>query len=237
MPMASDKRNLPAPAGQNEIDAFLRQVAAAPASVTAGGTGRLIFALDATASRQPTWDRACDIQAEMFAETASLGGLALQLCYFRGFGQFEAAPWLSDGPALIARMTAVTCLPGKTQIARVLRHAIAEASKGRVNALVYVGDCMEEDADLLGDLAGKLGLLGVPAFIFQEGSEPGAKRLFQEIARLTRGAYMSFDSASAKALRDLLKAVAVYAAGGRKALSHYAEHAGGEILRLTRQLP
>ncbi|MEA2754329.1 MAG: hypothetical protein QOJ54_618, partial [Aliidongia sp.] len=103
MPMASDKRNLPAPAGQNEIDAFLRQVAAAPASVTASGTGRLIFALDATASRQPTWDRACDIQAEMFAETASLGGLALQLCYFRGFGQFEAAPWLSDGPALIAR--------------------------------------------------------------------------------------------------------------------------------------
>jgi hypothetical protein len=237
MLMASDNRNLPAAAQQNEVDAFLRQVAAAPAPITAGGTGRLIFALDATASRQPTWDRACHIQSEMFAATAALGGLALQLCYFRGFGQFEAAPWLTDGAALIRRMTAVTCLSGKTQIARVLRHAIAEASKGRVNALVYVGDCMEEDADLLGDLAGQLGLLGVPVFIFQEGSEPDAKRLFQDVARLTRGAYMSFDAASAKTLRDLLKAVAVYAAGGRKALSHYAEQAGGEILLLTRQLP
>jgi len=236
--MASDSRNLPAAtAKQAEIDAFLRQVAAAPAPKTAGGAGRLIFALDATASRQPAWDRACHIQAEMFAETAALGGLALQMCYFRGFGEFEAAPWLSDGPALIRRMTAITCLSGRTQIARVLKHAVAEASKGRINALVYIGDCMEEDADLLGDLAGKLSLLGVPAFIFQEGSEPAAKRAFQDIARLTRGAYMSFDSASAKALRDLLKAVAVYAAGGRRALSHYADEVGGEVLRLTRQLP
>jgi hypothetical protein len=236
--MAADSRNLPAATAQQaEIDAFLRQIATAPAPVSAGGSGRLIFALDATASRQPTWDKACHIQAEMFAETASLGGLALQMCYFRGFGEFEAAPWLSDGKALIARMTAVTCLSGRTQIARVLRHAIAEASKGRVNALVYVGDCMEEDADLLGDLAGKLGLLGVPVFIFQEGHEAAAKRAFQDIARVTRGAYMSFDSASAKALRDLLKAVAIYAAGGRKALARHAEKAGGEVLRLTRQLP
>jgi hypothetical protein len=236
--MASDSRNLPtATAKQAEIDAFLNQLAGAPAPVTSGGAGRLIFALDATASRQPTWDQACHIQAEMFAETAALGGLAIQMCYFRGFGEFEAAPWLSDGQALIARMTQVTCLSGKTQIARVLRHALAEASKGRVNALVYVGDCMEEDADLLGDLAGKLSLLGVPVFVFQEGVDTSAKRCFQDIARLTRGAYMSFDSASAKALRDLLKAVAVYAAGGRKALAHYAEQAGGEVLRLTRQLP
>lgn len=236
--MASDTRNLPAAgAKQAEIDAFLRQVAAAPAAVTAGGTGRLIFALDATASRQPTWDQACHIQAEMFAEVASLGGLSIQLCYFRGFGEFEATPWLGDGQALIRRMTEVACLSGKTQIARVLRHAAAEASKTRVNALVYVGDCMEEDEDALGDLAGRLGLLGVPAFVFQEGAEPRARRAFQDIARLTRGAYMSFDASSAKMLRDLLKAVAVYAAGGRKALTHYAETAGDEVLRLTRQLP
>jgi hypothetical protein len=235
--MASDSRNLPASTAERaEVDAFLRQIAAAPVPVTAGGMGRLIFALDATASRQPTWDRACHIQAEMFAETAALGGLALQMCYFRGYGEFEAAPWLSDGDALIRRMTAVTCLSGRTQIARVLRHAIDEASKGRVNALVYIGDCMEEDAGSLADLAGKLGLLGVPVFVFQEGGEARAKRSFQEIARLTRGAYMSFDSASAKALRDLLKAVAVYAAGGRKALRHYAEKTGGEVLRLTAQL-
>jgi hypothetical protein len=235
--MAGDKRNLPAAAQQAEIDVFLRQVAAAPMPHAPGSIGRLMFALDATASRQPTWDSACHIQAEMFAETAALGGLAMQLCYFRGFNEFETAPWLTDGDALIRRMTAVTCLSGRTQIARVLRHAVAEASKTRVNALVYVGDCMEEDADRLGDLAGQLGLHGVPAFMFQERGEPRAKRSFQDIAQLTRGAYMSFDAGSAKALRDLLKAVAVYAAGGRKALTAYAGQAGGEILRLTAQLP
>jgi hypothetical protein len=234
--MAGNDRNLPAAAQQAEIDAFLRQVAAAPVPVSAGGVGRLIFALDATGSRQRTWDRACHLQAEMFAETASLGGLALQMCYFRGFGEFEATPWLTDGQALIRRMTAVSCLSGKTQIARVLRHAIAEASKTKINALVYVGDCLEEDTDVLGELAGRLSLLGVPAFLFQEGEAPNAKRAFQDIARLTRGAYMSFDASSAKTLRELLKAVSIYAAGGRKALAHYADQAGGEILRLTQQI-
>jgi hypothetical protein len=234
--MAGNSRNLPAAAKQAEIDAFLSQVAAAPVPVSAGGVGRLIFALDATGSRQRTWDRACHLQAEMFAETASLGGLALQMCYFRGFGEFEATPWLTDGQALIRRMTAVSCLSGKTQIARVLRHAIAEASKTKVNALVYVGDCLEEDTDVLGELAGRLSLLGVPAFLFQEGAAPNAKRAFQDIARLTRGAYMSFDASSAKTLRELLKAVSIYAAGGRKALTHYADQTGGEILRLTQQI-
>src|SRR3546814_9870581 len=39
-----------------------------------GRRGRLIFAMDATASREPTWDRACRLQGEMFKETAALGG-------------------------------------------------------------------------------------------------------------------------------------------------------------------
>ena len=234
--MANDDRKLPAEPKRAEVDAFLRQIAAAPVAAWSGTMGHLIFALDATASRQPTWDRASHIQAEMFAETAALGGLAVQMCYFRGFAEFRAAPWLTDGQELVRRMTAVTCLSGTTQIVRVLRHAVAEAAKTRVNALVYVGDAMEESAETLAELAGQLGLLGVPAFVFQEGDEPDARRTFQQIAQLTNGAYMSFDAASAKALRDLLKAVAVYAAGGRKALADYARHAGGDALRLTRQL-
>lgn len=234
--MANDDRKLPVEPKRAEVDAFLRQIAAAPVAAWSGTMGHLIFALDATASRQPTWDRASHIQAEMFAETAALGGLAVQMCYFRGFAEFRAAPWLTDGQELVRRMTAVTCLSGTTQIVRVLRHAVAEAAKTRVNALVYVGDAMEESAETLVELAGQLGLLGVPAFVFQEGDEPAARRTFQQIAQLTNGAYMSFDAASAKALRDLLKAVAVYAAGGRKALADYARHAGGDALRLTRQL-
>ena len=233
--MPEDHPQLPEERKRSEIDAFLRQVAAAPVAVRPTA-GRLIFALDATASRQPTWDRACHIQAEMFAATGVLGGLTMQLCYFRGFAEFHVAPWLSDAQALVRRMTAVMCLAGTTQMTRVLRHAIHEAAAARVNALVYVGDCMEERPGTITELAGKLGLLGVPAFVFQEGDDPVARRVFRQVSQLTNGAYASFDAASAKTLRDLLMAVAVYAAGGRKALADFSNHAGGDVAQLTRQL-
>jgi hypothetical protein len=218
------------------VEAFLRQVAAAPVPARST-TARLLFALDATASRQPTWDRACHIQAEMFATTAELGGLAIQLCYFRGFGEFHAAPWATQAAPLVQRMTGVSCLAGTTQIMRVLRHTVAEAGAARVNALVYVGDCMEESATGIAELAGQLALLGVPAFMFHEGADKAAQKTFQEVARITRGAYARFDAGSAKTLRDLLTAVAIYAAGGRRALADYAARTGGEVLRLTHQLP
>ena len=92
------------------------------------------------------------------------------------------------------------------------------ARTAKVNALIYVGDCMEEDVDQLGTLAGELGLIGVPVFLFQEGRDQRAERAFREIARLSRGAYCRFDAGSARQLRELLTAVAVYATGGRKAL-------------------
>jgi hypothetical protein len=233
--MTEDRSKALADPSVSKVDAFLRQVAAAPVSARGAG-GRLIFVLDATASRQPTWDRACQFQAEMFGATASLGGLAIQLCYFRGFGEFHAAPWVADAKPLIQRMTGVTCLAGTTQIVRTLRHAVQQARTAKVNAFVYVGDCMEESAPTILELAGQLALLGVPAFVFQEGQDPTARLVFQQVAMLTRGAYAQFDMTSAKTLRDLLKAVAVYAAGGRKALAAYAEVTGGEVLRLTQQM-
>jgi hypothetical protein len=234
--MAKDPNAPSSVVSNTAVDAFLRQVAAAPQALKSQDMGRLIFAMDATASRQPTWDRASQIQAEMFSECASLGGLAIQLCYFRGFGEFRATPWLTDSRKLVSRMEGVTCLSGNTQIIRVLRHAIVQASQARVNALVYVGDALEEGPAVLAELAARLGMLGVPAFVFQEGDEPVAQRSFRQIARSTGGAYMSFNADSATALRDLLKGVAVYAAGGRNALVNYAQRTGGDVLRLTRQL-
>ena len=38
-------------------------------------TARLIFALDATMSRQPTWDTACQLQGQMFSTAGKLGTL------------------------------------------------------------------------------------------------------------------------------------------------------------------
>ncbi len=137
-------------ASNAEVDAFLRKVAATPIAKSGADRGRLIFAMDATASRKPTWDTACHIQGQMFQETANLGGLEIQLCYYRGFAEFNAGPWLVDSAALLKRMTLVSCLGGQTQIEKILRHTITET---KVNALVFVGDCMEEDADGLCQLA------------------------------------------------------------------------------------
>src|SRR5262249_57652762 len=118
--MTNERGKLPEkPAAGAEVDAFLKKLAAMPAVRPAGQRGRLLFALDATASRQPTWDRACHIQAEMFKETAALGGLDIQLAFYRGFGEFETSAWFSRADDLLKTMTAVTCLGAATPIAKL----------------------------------------------------------------------------------------------------------------------
>jgi hypothetical protein len=232
----SDKRKLPTtPGSSGDVSAFLEKVAALEPH-RGSDPGRLIFALDATASRQPTWDRAAHIQGDMFVETVALGGLRIQLCFYRGFGEFLVSPWLARSADLLRLMTSVMCRAGETQIAKVLQHTLNETERRRVGALVFVGDCVEEDVDRLAGLAGKLGVLGVPAFMFHEGNNPIAAYAFKEIARLSGGAYCRFDAASADVLRDLLRAVAVFAAGGRQALQQLADHRGGEVLRIADQM-
>src|ERR1700730_14348282 len=234
--MSDDKKQLSTESHSAEVDAFLRDLQRAPAIRPAGGRGRLIFALDATASRQPSWDRACRIQGEMFEAPAARGGLDVKLLFYRGFAECKASRWMQNAADLHRAMRAVSCVGGETQIERVLSHAIAETRKRRVNALVFVGDAMEENVDRLCRLAGELGLLGTPVFVFHEGGDPDAGAAFRQIAKLSRGAYLSFDRASADRLKELLAAVAVYAAGGYRALADYSAKKGGDIPLLTAQL-
>ena len=215
---------------------FVEEMRRMPAPADAGARGRLIFALDATASRKPTWDRACQVQGEMFLEADQLGGLDVQLVFYRGFGECKASRWVGKASELVSLMTRVDCHAGRTQIHRVLRHAITETEKGRVHALVFIGDACEESVDTLGDLAGRLGLLGVKAFVFHEGSDQTASYAFQEIARLTGGAACRFDASAPAELRALLRAVAAYASGGRKALADYAKRTGGSVRLLEQQI-
>jgi hypothetical protein len=232
-PAPADTAKTKVPSGQTasdaEVAAFLDKVKALSPAVTEG-TGRLIFAMDATMSRKPTWDMALGLQADMFHTVKQVGGLDVQLVYFRGYDECRASRWVSDPDALARLMTTVDCRGGHTQIGKVLTHARREMEKARVHALVYVGDCMEEDIDELCARAGELALLGLPVFLFQEGSDPRAETAFREIARLTRGAHCRFDMGSARQLRELLTAVATYAAGGRKALKQLAQSHGGARL-------
>jgi len=234
--MATERRPAPTPTAAREVDAFLRQVAATPVRKTSGRRGRLLFGMDATASRQPAWDLACQITGDMFAEAATVGGLDVQMVWYRGFGEMKATPWLGSAADLIPIMTRVSCRGGQTQIERLLRYAVRETRREKIDALVFVGDCLEEPVDTVCRQAGELGLLGVPCFLFHEGADPAAALGFREIAALTRGAYCRFDPTSAAQLKALLAAVAVFAAGGRAALEDYGRRKGGEVLRLAHQV-
>ncbi len=227
------KKNIIKESKSTDVESFLAKVAQTPVVTHDKGIGRLIFSLDATASREPTWDIACNIQAEMFSETTALGQLRVQLAYYRGFGEFNSGLFLENSQRLLTEMLGVYCLGGRTQIKKVLQHSLVEHMKERVNAVIFVGDACEENTDELCHIAGVMGMRGLPIFAFHEGNDLAAKSAFEQIARLSGGAYCRFDSGSAKVLRDLLAAVAVYAVGGRSALEMFNKRAGRTMLRLS----
>jgi hypothetical protein len=206
--------------------------------------GRLIFALDATGSREPTWDMAMQLQTQMFEEAARIGGLDVQLLYYRGPDEVRQSCWLSDAHELITRMSSIKCMAGTTKIARVLRHIRAEHTREKIGAAIFIGDAVEEPpAELYEAAAG----LGVPMFMFQEGdgqviqlerlSEPvggyqllRVEKVFREIARLSGGAYGKFDAGAAKQLGELLRAVAAFAVGGITALADQRTDSARKLL-------
>ncbi|HEY3796222.1 MAG TPA: VWA domain-containing protein [Bradyrhizobium sp.] len=209
-----------------DIAAFVAK-ARAMSPHAAGASGRLVFALDATMSRQPTWDMACALQADMFREAQSLGSLDIRLVYYRGLNECRASGWISDSAQLAKLMSKIDCRGGNTQIGKVLSEARREAVASAVRAVVFVGDAMEEPIDQLCIKAGELGLLKVPVFMFQEGHDEVAEPAFREIARLTGGAWCRFDPGAAAQLRELLRAAAAFAAGGREALLRLSKAGGG----------
>jgi hypothetical protein len=205
--------------------------------------GRLIFALDATASRESTWDMAAQLQAAMFEEAAKIGGLDVQLVYYRGVGEVRCSSWFSDAHELVSRMSMIKCMAGSTKIARVLQHIRTENAREKISAAIFVGDACEEIPAELYDAA--VGL--PPLFMFQEGDglalyvdqrgeyvveHPPQKveTVFREIARLTNGAYARFDAGAAARLGELLQAVAAFAVGGVGALADLRTEGARKLL-------
>ena len=217
-----------------DIDAFIAEMTKS-STCTTPGTGRLIFALDATHSRHETWDMACHLQGQMFGSVASVGGLSVQLVYYRDLSECRSSRWVTDTNELTRLMTRIQCRAGKTQIGKVLAHAKRETGLLKVSALVFVGDAFEEDEDKILPDAHELGRLGVPVFMFQEGHDRDVEHVFREIAQASnKGVYCPFDSGSAKQLGELLKAVAVYAVGGIAALEARKDDASA--IKLLRQM-
>src|SRR5258707_1690354 len=168
------------PSAAEDIAAFVAK-ARAMSPHHPGARGRLVFALDATMSRQPTWDMACALQADMFREAASLGSLDIRLVYYRGFNECRATGWISDSAQLAKLMGKIDCQGGNTQIGKVLSESRREAVASAVRAVVFVGDAMEEQVDDPFAKAGELGLLKVPGFMFQEGHDAAGGPAFREV--------------------------------------------------------
>jgi hypothetical protein len=197
--------------------------------------GRLIFALDATASRAPTWAIARNLQAKMFRETAPFGRLDVQLTYYRA-NECRASKWVSSGEQLAHLMNQIECEGGCTQIGRVLAHALREAEKAAMQALVFIGDAMEEQLDELASKAGKLGALKAPIFMFQEGRDPEVRKAFRLLALKSGGAYFEFNPNASRAieqLSDRLNAIARLAVGDTEALQRIGHTSGDNPPRLS----
>jgi von Willebrand factor type A domain len=206
---------------------------------TQASRGRLIFAVDATASRERTWDMAASLQAAMFEEAARIGGLDVQLVHFGG-DQILHSPWLSDAHELVNLMRGIRCMSGATQIGKVLQHVRAENQREKIGAAIFIGDAMEESPGELYDAAATL---GVPLFMFQEGDGPAfyldqhgtpvdqkVEQIFRKVARLSGGAYGKFDAGAAKQLGELLRAVAAFAVGGAAALANQHTDSARKLL-------
>ena len=229
-----EPKNLPK-TSSGQLGDFLAQVKKTPSRIQRESVGRLVFGMDATASREKTWDNACQIQSKMFRATDDIGAINVQLCYYRGFNEFQCSGWSSSGEELIKEMTNVSCLGGHTQIAKIFKHALDEHRTQKIRALVFVGDALEENADELCYLAGKFGVFNIPIFMFQEGNSNAVMSTFKQVALLSGGAYAPFNSGSVKELQDLLSSVAVFVAGGHKALEKFEKSDRGRKI-LTLQL-
>jgi hypothetical protein len=218
------------------LDRFLHELRSTPNLRAVAQRGRLIFALDATASREPTWEQARRVQARMFEVAGTLGGLEVQLCWYRGFEEFDACGWFRDAESLRVAMERISCRSGHTQIERVFRHTVNEGKRAGVNALVFIGDALEEPAEPLYALATQFALRGTPAFLFQEGDSPQVGPVFREIARISGGACIRFDHDSPTRLAALLQGVAAFAAGGMDALRELARRQAGATREMIHQL-
>jgi hypothetical protein len=220
--MANDKsvteRSESAPT-KSQLDSFLEEIKGLAGGGGSGGRGRIIFALDATMSREETWDLACKLQADMFREVAGAGGLEVQLAYYRGDGECKTSRWTADTAHLTKVMTSISCRAGYTQLRKILAHAQKETKLLKVGALIFIGDALEEEPDEIIPEARELGRLGVQAFMFQEGDDRDVEQVFREVAQVTNGAYCRFDTGSARQLGELLRAVAAYVNGGMTALA------------------
>ena len=183
--------------------------------------GRLMFALDATASREPTWAIARDLQAKMFREAAPIGRLDCPAGLLSGrrvpsveMGVKRGATRATDEPdrlsgRLYADWQGPRACTSRDRESRQSRHWYSSATPWK------------RTSSTLAAMAGKLGTQGVPIFLFQEGRDAAVRSAFRLLALKSGGAYFEFNPDASRAVEQLseqLNAVARLAVGDAEAL-------------------
>jgi hypothetical protein len=201
-------------------------VAGVPASKPAA---RLVFAVDATASRSAAWETAKGLTDTLIE--ALPGQLEVSLAVHGGGRVHTFTEFTAHARKLRKIAAGIRCEVGGTRLLDILGHVL-ECEGVRV--VVYIGDTFEECPDDARRLADALGARGIRIIILHDvAGEYGGGHVFGDMARRTGGAVIPFDHSAVLRLRELLAAVAVLAVGGPSLLAERADTmaAAGPLLR------
>jgi hypothetical protein len=187
-----------------------------PADTAAPPRPRLIFAVDATASREPAWTAARQVTDVLVK--ALPGALDVALAVHGGSRVHTFTAFTSDANTLRDRAAGVSCVAGMTRLLPILSASLKHPA---VRVVIYIGDVFEENLLRGRQIADAMGAQRTRLIVLHDTTDPAARRdteVFWDLAKRTGGCVLPFDAAAPGRLRDILSAVAVYAVGGEKLL-------------------
>ena len=201
-----------------------------PAETGTPGRPRLIFAVDATASREPAWAAARQVTDALVK--ALPGALDVALAVHGGSRVHTFTAFTNNANTLRDRAAGVACRGGTTRLLPILAASLKHPA---VRVVVYIGDVFEESVIQGQRLADAMGAQGTKLIVLHDTADPGARRdaeVFWDLAKRTGGCVLPFDASASGRLRDLLSAVAVYAVGGEKLLRERRHDMPGAVALL-----
>jgi hypothetical protein len=187
-----------------------------PVDTSAPSRPRLVFAVDATASREPAWAAARQVTDALVK--ALPGELDVALAIHGGSRVHTFTAFTNDARTLRDLAAGVGCHAGMTRLLPILD---ASLKRQAVRVVIYVGDVFEESLPQGRQLADQMGAQGIKLIVLHDTADRSARRdaeVFWDLAKRTGGCVLPFDATASGRLRDLLSAVAVYAVGGEKLL-------------------
>lgn len=180
---------------------------------SAAPRARLVFALDATGSRQVTWET-CAVPLTDALLTALPGHqLDVALAWYGG-GRVTFTGFTSHLGTLRDRAAGVRPKAGRTQFLEILTRCVLQTEGVKVVCLV--ADTFEESPPLALKLADALKARGTRLLILHDSASQtfGGAEIFAQMAERTGGAVLPFDASALPRMKDLVGAIGVLAVGG-----------------------